>query len=234
MPAAPPPPGPRPAWYRRLPPSLQRVAAASDRVTSLPLRAGPGLRESVAALQDVLLSEQVDRGARRWRSRSPTTCAAALGVADGCAFACRASGRTTRAASCTASTCPRTAAGATAITLWMRTAKRGQVVAYRTFLRTLLHELCHHLDYTYLHLRDSLHTQGFYQRESSLFAALGAASPGSARVRPVAHDAVRAGRASALEQDRSWSPRNVRDPGHRALQRQRRPREVLGQARCIA
>ena len=58
------------------------------------------------------------------------------------------------------------------ITLWMRTAKRGQVVAYKTFLRTLLHELCHHLDYTYLGLQDSLHTQGFYQRESSLFAAL--------------------------------------------------------------
>jgi hypothetical protein len=54
----------------------------------------------------------------------------------------------------------------------MLTAKRGQVVAFRTFLRTLLHELCHHLDYTLLHLRDSLHTQGFYQRESSLFHAL--------------------------------------------------------------
>jgi len=52
--------------------------------------------------------------------------------------------------------------------------KRGQVVAYRTFLRTLLHELCHHLDYDLLRLRDSLHTQGFYQRESSLFHALDA------------------------------------------------------------
>jgi len=70
---------------------------------------------------------------------------------------------------------PANGSGRDRITLWMRTAKRGQVVAYRTFLRTLLHELCHHLDYTYLHLRDSLHTQGFYQRESSLFAALGAA-----------------------------------------------------------
>jgi hypothetical protein len=47
-------------------------------------------------------------------------------------------------------------------------------VAFKTFLRTLLHELCHHLDYALLNLRDSLHTQGFYQRESSLFAALGA------------------------------------------------------------
>jgi hypothetical protein len=55
------------------------------------------------------------------------------------------------------------------ITLYMRTAKRGQVVAFRTFLRTLLHELCHHLDYEYFDLPDSFHTEGFYQRESSLF-----------------------------------------------------------------
>ena len=60
------------------------------------------------------------------------------------------------------------------VTVWMLTAKRGQVVAYRTFLRTLLHELCHHLDYDLLRLRDSLHTHGFYQRESSLFHALDA------------------------------------------------------------
>ena len=58
------------------------------------------------------------------------------------------------------------------IQVWMRTAKRGQVVAFRTFLRTLLHEVCHHLDYTYLHLRESYHTEGFFQRESSLFRAI--------------------------------------------------------------
>jgi hypothetical protein len=55
------------------------------------------------------------------------------------------------------------------ISLWMRTAQRKRVVALRTFLRTLLHEVCHHLDYEYLSLADSFHTQGFYQRESSLF-----------------------------------------------------------------
>ncbi len=54
--------------------------------------------------------------------------------------------------------------------LWMRTAKRHQVVAFRTFLRTLLHEFCHHLDYDCLGLKDSFHTQGFYQREASLIA----------------------------------------------------------------
>jgi hypothetical protein len=50
----------------------------------------------------------------------------------------------------------------------MRTAQRRQVVKFRTFLRTLLHELCHHLDYELLRLADSFHTEGFYKRESSL------------------------------------------------------------------
>jgi hypothetical protein len=58
------------------------------------------------------------------------------------------------------------------ITVWMRTAKRRQVVAFRTYLRTLLHELCHHLDYEHLKFADSFHTEGFYKRESSLFYAL--------------------------------------------------------------
>ena len=54
------------------------------------------------------------------------------------------------------------------ITVWMRTAKRNQVVAFRTFLRTLVHELCHHLDYELLELEESFHTEGFFLRESSL------------------------------------------------------------------
>lgn len=58
------------------------------------------------------------------------------------------------------------------ITVWMRTAKRIQVVAFRTFLRTLLHEILHHLDYTYFKLADSFHTEGFYKRESSLMRQL--------------------------------------------------------------
>ena len=58
------------------------------------------------------------------------------------------------------------------ITLWMRTARQRRAVAFRTFLRTLLHELCHHLDYRLLRLADSFHTEGFYKRESSLFHQL--------------------------------------------------------------
>ena len=58
------------------------------------------------------------------------------------------------------------------VTLWMRTARQRRVVAFRPFLRTLLHELGHHLDYQFLRLADSFHTEGFYKRESSLFHQL--------------------------------------------------------------
>lgn len=58
------------------------------------------------------------------------------------------------------------------VSLWMRTARRAQIVKFKTFLRTLLHELCHHLDYQRLRLRDSFHTEGFYRRESSLLRQL--------------------------------------------------------------
>ncbi len=58
------------------------------------------------------------------------------------------------------------------IEVWMRTAKRRKVVAFRTYLRTLLHELGHHLDLELLGLDDSFHTEGFYKRESSLFHQL--------------------------------------------------------------
>jgi hypothetical protein len=54
----------------------------------------------------------------------------------------------------------------------MRTARQRRVVAFRTFLRTVLHELCHHLDYLFYRLPDSFHTEGFYKRESSLFHQL--------------------------------------------------------------
>jgi hypothetical protein len=58
------------------------------------------------------------------------------------------------------------------IRVWMRTARQGRVVAFRTFLRTLLHEVCHHLDYELLGLDESFHTEGFFRRESSLFRQL--------------------------------------------------------------
>jgi len=54
------------------------------------------------------------------------------------------------------------------ITVWMRTAAHRSIVAPRTFLRTLLHELVHHLDFELLELAETFHTEGFFKRESSL------------------------------------------------------------------
>jgi hypothetical protein len=58
------------------------------------------------------------------------------------------------------------------IEVWMKTAIGEGVVAFKTFLRTLCHELAHHLDYVFLKLEDSLHTEGFFRRESSLVRQL--------------------------------------------------------------
>lgn len=58
------------------------------------------------------------------------------------------------------------------VTVWMRTAARREVVAFRSFLRTLVHELLHHLDYELLGLEETFHTEGFFRRESGLVRAL--------------------------------------------------------------
>lgn len=63
------------------------------------------------------------------------------------------------------------------IEVWMRTVAHQRVVRFRTFLRTLLHEVCHHLDVTLLRLEDSFHTEGFFRRESSLMRQLVGAPP---------------------------------------------------------
>jgi hypothetical protein len=67
------------------------------------------------------------------------------------------------------------------ISVWMRTAQKKQVVAFRSFVRTVVHEFLHHLDYEHFKFPETFHTEGFYKRESSLanalFAAAGIALP---------------------------------------------------------
>ncbi len=63
------------------------------------------------------------------------------------------------------------------IEVWMKTAAHERVVRFRTFLRTLLHELVHHLDVTLLGLDESFHNEGFFRRESSLVRQLLAPPP---------------------------------------------------------
>jgi len=55
------------------------------------------------------------------------------------------------------------------IRLWMRTAIRKQVTSFGTFLSTLCHEFCHHLDCQRLGFPDSWHTRGFYERTAMLY-----------------------------------------------------------------
>jgi hypothetical protein len=62
--------------------------------------------------------------------------------------------------------------GVARISVWMRTAQKEQVVKFRTFLRTVVHELCHHFDYELYRLPETFHTQGFYTRESTLMREL--------------------------------------------------------------
>ena len=55
------------------------------------------------------------------------------------------------------------------IRVWMRTAVRKEVTSFGTFLSTLCHEFCHHLDFKKFGFVDSWHTRGFYERASVLY-----------------------------------------------------------------
>jgi hypothetical protein len=55
------------------------------------------------------------------------------------------------------------------IRVWMRTAVRKEVTSFGTFLSTLCHEFCHHLDYQKFGFHDSWHTRGFYERAAVLY-----------------------------------------------------------------
>ncbi len=55
------------------------------------------------------------------------------------------------------------------IRVWMRTAVRKEVTSFGTFLSTLCHEFCHHLDFQRFGFADSWHTRGFYERTAALY-----------------------------------------------------------------
>jgi hypothetical protein len=56
-----------------------------------------------------------------------------------------------------------------AIRVWMRTAVKKEITSFGTFLSTLCHEYCHHLDFQHFKFPDSWHTRGFYERAASLY-----------------------------------------------------------------
>src|SRR5882724_4305653 len=55
------------------------------------------------------------------------------------------------------------------IRVWMRTAVRKEITSFGTFLSTLCHEFCHHLDFQCFGFPDSWHTRGFYERTATLY-----------------------------------------------------------------
>ncbi|MBS2002617.1 MAG: hypothetical protein U0103_18765 [Candidatus Obscuribacterales bacterium] len=57
----------------------------------------------------------------------------------------------------------------TLIRLWMRTAVQKKMTSYGTYLSTLCHEFCHHLDVVALNLPHTYHTRGFYERSGLLY-----------------------------------------------------------------
>ena len=158
------------AYYSRLTRAQQRVYRQSDAIGAVPLPGTAALRPLVEAVAQAL------GGGDRGRTE-----AAVQALFDGLTRALRVPPVRAEVLAARPSRdwgelhglyTPGARGGRPRITLWMRTAQRRQVVAPRTFLRTLVHELCHHLDYDLLKLPDSFHTEGFYRRESNIIRQL--------------------------------------------------------------
>ncbi|MBN8472977.1 hypothetical protein JYJ95_41275 [Corallococcus exiguus] len=166
------------AYYQQLSPAEQRIYRQSDAVTEVPLRTPATLRPRVEAVRQALLQEDraVIQAATQSLARALTERLEVAGV-EVEVLETRPSndeGELHGLYTWAPGQRPR-------IQVWMRTAKRGRVVAFRTYLRTFLHELCHHLDFLWLELGASFHTEGFFQRESSLFGQLVPPSTGLER-----------------------------------------------------
>src|SRR5437773_307954 len=168
------------SYYRRLGAAEQRTYRKSDSVTSVELRPVEGLANLADALRIALAG-----GRRLEVERASQALSAAIVARVGVPpVAVRV--RSVRPADRSGELhglYTWESGKRPLIEVWMRTARNRNVVAFRTFLRTLIHEVCHHLDFTLLELPDTFHTEGFFRRESSIVRQL--AGP-RARPRPVA------------------------------------------------
>ncbi len=158
------------AYYHRLSPAQKRIYRRSDRIETITLPRAGGLQALVTELARTL-----DKGSR------PGVEVLSQKIADGVTHQLRVPRVRVQVLAVRPHDdhgelhglyIPPKGAQPANLRLWMRTARHKRVVAFRTFLRTLLHELCHHLDYELLDLPDSFHTQGFYKRLTSLFHQL--------------------------------------------------------------
>ena len=134
-------------YYKKLTRTQQRIYRESDRIASVRLNSAAALLPVVRALADDLKIRRLN--VRVLAARPHDSHGELHGIYQ-----------------------PRHGVTAACITVWMRTARQKRVVAFRTFLRTFLHEFGHHLDYELFKLADSFHTEGFFKRESSLVRQL--------------------------------------------------------------
>ena len=154
------------AYYNRLTRAQQRIYKQSDEVSSISLPQGVDFQLPLEKLSEALKREE-RRETEATCQRLVSSLTAGLKIRPVHVEVMEA--RPSRSwGELHGLYNPRRDQRAPKIALWMRTAQRHQVVAFRTFLRTLIHELCHHLDYEFLRLAESFHTEGFYKRESSI------------------------------------------------------------------
>ncbi len=164
----------RVSYYRRLSAPEQRTYRKSDAVLTVELPAAPALGPRVSAVRTAL-----DSGKRA------AVEAATQSLCDGILASLGVPPVVVRVRSVRPADHGGELHGlytwedgkAPLIEVWMRTARNKDVVAFRTFLRTFLHEVCHHLDFTLLGLSDTFHTSGFFRRESSLVRQLAGSNP---------------------------------------------------------
>ena len=162
------------AYYDRLSPARQAIYRKSDAIEALALPAGAAVAAPVLAIAGALESDKraaVQRGAQALIDalvRGFAVPPIAVRV-----LAVRPSDHEGELHGLYE---PNEDEPPATISVWMRTAQRRQVVAFRSFLRTLVHEFLHHLDYEHFELAETFHTEGFYKRESSLANALFAAA----------------------------------------------------------
>ncbi len=155
------------AYYRKLSEAQKRIYRRSDEITAIPLPDAGGLRRFALELEQALAAEERVRIEECSRKIADgITARLSLPAVRVNILAVRPAGSWGELHGLYETADGRSSAK---ITLWMRTVKHKRIVAFRSFLRTLLHELCHHADYSLFRFPDSFHTEGFYKRESMLF-----------------------------------------------------------------
>lgn len=162
-------------WWRRLPDGQRREYERSDTITQVPLRPHPSLSEAVIELDASLQADDLD-GTDRAAQLLATRICQGLRV-SGVRVRVEGVRPHDQRGELHGLYTPGNGTGHDRILVWMRTAKREDVVRTRTFLRTLLHEVCHHLDFVLFSLPNSFHSRGFYQRESSLLRVVARGTP---------------------------------------------------------